>query len=122
MKKGLRAICILAIVLMLAGAVWAAPFFVSYSTKTASGLVTTGSGYYYGMKVNTDGTNSVTTVVYDNTAASGTAIDPSTVFTTSATLRAAASGSNPPRRYYKGLYVAITCAGTAGVTVEYVPD
>lgn len=96
--------------------------FVEYSTKTASGLVTTGSGMYHGIKVNTDGTNAATIVIYDNTAASGTAIDPSTVYVTSSTIRAQASGSSPPRRYYNGLYISITCSGTVSVTVEYTAD
>lgn len=117
----MKRILIVCLILLFAAASYGASF-VTYSSKTASGLVTTGSGYYYGVKVNTDGTNAATVVIYDNTAASGTAIDPSTVYTTSATLRAAASGSNPPRRYYNGLYVALTCSGTATVTVEFMPD
>jgi hypothetical protein len=96
--------------------------FAQYSTKTSSALVTTGKGLYHGIKVNTDGTNAATIVVYDNTAASGTAIDPSTVYVTSSTMRVQASGSNPPRRYYNGLYISITCSGSVSVTVEFTPE
>lgn len=110
-------------ILFLASVAWAEKReFVFYSTKTSSALITTGSGYYHGIKVNTDGTNAATIVVYDNTAGSGTAIDPSTVYVTSATMRVQASGSNPPRRYYTGLYLSITCSGTVSVTLEFDPD
>ncbi len=95
--------------------------FVNYSTKTSSALVTTGKGLYHGIKVNTDGTNAATVVVYDNTSAAGTAIDPSTVYVTSSSMRVQASGSNPPRPYFNGLYISITCSGTVSVTVEFTP-
>ncbi|MFH1740442.1 MAG: hypothetical protein ABIH23_15645 [bacterium] len=118
----MKKVFIIGAILLFAGLCFAEPTFVNYSTKTASGLVTTGSGMYHGIKVNTDGTNAATIIVYDNTAASGTTIDPSTVYVTSATMRVQASGSNPPRRYYNGLYVSITCAGTVSATVEFTPD
>ena len=44
--------------------------------KTADALIKTGSGTYGGMIVITDATNACTVKVYDNTAASGTAILP----------------------------------------------
>ena len=109
-------------ILLMASTTFAAQDFVQYSTKTSSALVTTGKGMYHGIKVNTDGTNAATVVVYDNTSAAGTAIDPSTVYVMSASMRVQASGSNPPRRYYNGLYVSITCAGTVSVTVEFTPE
>lgn len=119
MKKVLLAVfCIL----FFAAIAAAGPEFTAYSTKTSSALITTGAGIYNGIKVNTDGTNAATIIVYDNTAASGTAVDPSTVYVTSSSMRVQASGSYPPRRYYNGLYVSITCAGTVSVTVEYEPD
>jgi hypothetical protein len=118
----MKKVFIVLMVLLFAAAAWGGEQFAQYSTKTSSGLVTTGKGVYHGVKVNTDATNAATVVVYDNTAASGTAIDPSTVYVTSSTMRVQASGSNPPRRYYNGLYVSITCAGTASVTVEFTPD
>jgi hypothetical protein len=89
-------------------------------TVTSSGLIATGPGYYYGIKVNTDGTNSATVVVYDNTAASGTVIDPSTVYATSASQKTASIQFNTPLLFNNGLYVSITCSGTTSVTIYYV--
>jgi hypothetical protein len=110
------------IILLAAVSFAAGPSFVQYSTKTSSALIATGSGFYYGVKVDNDGTNAVGLIVYDNTAASGTAVDPSTVYVASATQRVQMFSSNPPRRYWNGLYAVITSAGTASVTVEYMPD
>jgi|SRR5208337_4390805 len=94
--------------------------WMKYLTVTSSGLIATGPGYYCGIKVNTDGTNGATVIVYDNTAASGTIIDPSTIYTTSASQRTASMQFNTPLLFNNGLYVSITCSGTASVTVYYV--
>jgi len=96
--------------------------WMSYRTITSSGLITEGSGYYHGIRVNTDGTSAATVAVYDNTQASGTQIDPSTVYPTSSMMRMAAIGYEPPLAYRNGLYVSISCAGTASVTVYYQPE
>ena len=117
-----RFFIIAALILCFCSTAFAGPDFVKHSTKTSSALVTSGSGLYHGIKVNTDGTNAATITIYDNTEESGSTVDPQTVYVTSSTIRVQASGSNPPRRYYNGLYVSISCSGTVSVTVEYVPD
>jgi hypothetical protein len=96
--------------------------WMSYKTITASGLITEGGGYYHGIRINTDGTNAATVTVYDSTTASGTAIDPPTVYPTSSLLRMAGISYGPPLAYRHGLYVSISCPGTAGVTVYYQPE
>ena len=118
-----KVVLIVFCILFLASVSWAAgpPLSVNFTTVTGSQLITTGKGLYHGIKVNTDGTNAQTIVVYDNTSAAGTVIDPSTVYVTSSTMRVQASGSNPPRPYFNGLYISITGSGTVSVTVEFTP-
>ena len=97
--------------------------FVQYSTKTSSALVTTGKGLYHGIKVRTDGTNAQTITVCDDTSVTcATQIEPESVWPSSSTVRKEATGSNPPRRYYKGLYIIITGSGTRSVDVEFTPE
>jgi hypothetical protein len=96
--------------------------WMSYKTITASGLITGVSGYYHGIRINTDGSNPATVTVYDSKTASGTAIDPPTVYPTSSLLRMAAISYEPPLAYRNGLYVSISCPGTASVTVYYQPE
>lgn len=119
MTKKVFGLSILLVLLLVAQAL--AGDFAMYKTITSSALIYTGKGYYHGIKVNTDGTNSATVVVYDNTSGTGTVIDPSTVYTTSASSRVMASGFSPPLYFRTGLYIAITCSGTASVTVYYEP-
>ncbi|MFH1738279.1 MAG: hypothetical protein ABIH23_04680 [bacterium] len=115
-----KAFIVLVILLLSATFCVAEPFFTRYSTQTGSALITTGSGYYHGVKVNLDGATEASVVVYDNTTASGTAIDPYTIYISwPSNDRWQQIRFDPPRRYYNGLY--ITLSG-ATVTVEYVPD
>ena len=110
-------------ILFLASVAWAEPNFVQYSTKTSSALVTTGNGLYHGIKVRTDGTNAQTITVCDDTSVTcATQIEPESVWPTSATVRKEATGSNPPRKYFKGLYIIITGSGTVSVDVEFTPE
>jgi hypothetical protein len=120
MKKAL--LIVIGILFLASLAVAQEPQFAQYSTKTGSALVTTGKGLYHGIKVRTDGTNAQTIIVYDNTTASGTAIEPSGVWVTSATQRMAATGSIPPRPYFNGLYISISGSGVVSVDVEFTPQ
>jgi hypothetical protein len=87
------------------------------STKTASASITTGPGVFGGIVLATDGTNAVTLTVYDSSAASGTKLFPTMTITTSATDRIQSIAF--PVRYYTGLYVSITCAGSVEYTVYF---
>jgi hypothetical protein len=114
--------CIAAILLMLAGSAWGIEWN-RHSEQTATAAITTASGYFGGVILATDGTNNVTISVYDNaSAASGTKLLPTTVVTTSAANRSTAIDVNPAVRFYNGIYVEITCAGTVTYHVHYVND
>jgi len=84
--------------------------WMGYSaTKTASALIHTGAGYFYGFVVKTDGTNSVTIQLYDSLTASGTRIGPDFLCTTSSSNRMCVFGTGDlPVPFSTGLYVAIT--------------
>ena len=86
--------------------------------KTASAKILQGAGTFYGVVVATDGTNAVTMSVYDNIAASGTLIVPTTVIPSSATNRVFAVGFTPAVKFNNGLYVAVSVAG--GGSCSYV--
>jgi len=83
--------------------------WMSYSaTKTASAQIDAGAGYFYGIIVKTDATNSVTFQVFDSLTAAGTRIGPDYLCTTSSTNRMCAFGFDPPVSYNTGLYVKAT--------------
>jgi hypothetical protein len=83
------------------------------ATKTADALIHTGAGWFYGFICLTDGTNSVTFKLYDNTAASGTRIGPDFLCTTNSTNRMCAFGTGDiPIPFNTGLYVDITSTDT----------
>jgi len=88
--------------------------WMGYSaTKTADALIHTGAGYFYGFVVKTDGTNSVTLQIYDNTEGSGTRIGPDFICTTSSTNRMCVFGTGDlPIPFSTGLYVDITSSDT----------
>lgn len=113
---------IFAILLMSAGA-WAFTpnDFMDYSaTKTADALIDTGPGFFYGFVCLTDGTNSVTFKVYDNTSGSGTRIGPDYLCLSSATNRMCVFGTGPPIPYTTGLYIDITSSdATPDYTIFY---
>lgn len=89
------------------------------STKTASGLVCGGPCIFQGFVLGTDGTNDPTITLYNNVAASGQEVVPTTTYD------ASALGLNGATGFHQwcdtGLYIAITCAGTVEVSVQYIP-
>jgi len=87
--------------------------------KTSSQTAVSGAGYLYGIMVSTDGTNDVTVVSYDNTAATGTKLHPDWVVTTSASNRAQVLGFDPPVAFNNGVYVSVTTGGTVSYAVYY---
>ncbi len=100
------------------GSVYGQTSEVPSITYTASARVFTGPGYFHGITVITDGTNSVTVDVYDGLTATGRKLIPTTVVTSSATDRSWAYNLYPPVRVTNGIYVNITVAG--GGTASYM--
>jgi hypothetical protein len=118
MKKAL----ILAIVMLFSFASNILAFqpqeWMGYSTvKTADALIHTGAGFFYGFACLTDGTNSVTFDIYDNTEASGTKLAPSMICTTSASNRVCVFGTGLGVPFNTGLYIDIT---SSDATPDYV--
>jgi len=101
----------------------ASDWVISSGDQTATAAITTTEGVFHGVMLFTDGTNPVTLNIHDNaTAASGTNLIPSGyIVTTSASNRSHAISLMPPLRYYKGIYVSITCAGTVHYVVLFRP-
>ena len=90
--------------------------WMGYSaTKTADALIHTGPGYFYGFTCLTDGTNSVTFKIYDNTAGSGTRMFNDFICTTSSTNRTCVFGTGLAVPFNTGLYIDIT-------SVDATPD
>ena len=88
--------------------------------NTESGLITTGHGYLTGLKITTDGTNTVTFGFYDNTAAAGTALISNYVATTSASNREAYIKFEPEEcQYFTGIYIVATTEGTVTFDVFF---
>lgn len=95
--------------------------YAGYSAvKTADALIHTGPGFFYGVVCQTDGTNSVTFAVHDNTSAAGDKLHADVICTTSATNRTCVYGFNPSIPFTTGLYVNITSSdATPDYTVYY---
>lgn len=87
--------------------------------QTADALIYSGPMNLNGIMVATDGTNSCTVAVYDNTTNSGTLLMPSTVVTTSASDRIRGFAFMPPVRANTGIYVDITTDGTCNYVVYF---
>jgi hypothetical protein len=117
----MKKIFVMLILFALPGVAQAATIYsVASDEATSSGSIVTGPGILDGIMLNTDGTNSVTVNIYDNTAASGTNLIPEdTVVTTSAANRATAISFVPPLRFNTGVYVEVTTSGTVGFIVYY---
>lgn len=115
-----KAILILAMVLMLTGAAWGGASLKSVG-NTTNALVTTGQGWLKGLIIHTDGTNSVTVAVYDNTAASGSKLFSTFTVTTSAANRATTiSFDSYECPFFTGIYVDITTSGTVTYDVYWL--
>ena len=101
----------------------AAPAFADFSdvkTTDASCTPSGASGSFLGIIVVTDGTNSVTIDIYDNTAGSGTKLIPTWVVTTSGSNRVQAIGFDAGDvRYHNGIYVDVTTSGTVSYMVYF---
>lgn len=95
---------------------------VVYTTDqlTGSGVVLNVPGYYYGISVTTDGSNTATIVLYDNASAgSGKKITQDLVFPSSSTRRMETFEEDPPVALEKGIYAVVTCAGTVKFAIHY---
>lgn len=88
---------------------------------TASGAAVSGSAAFYGLIVITDGTNDVTVTVYDNTAASGTLLMP-TSFVIPGTAKIWTLSYNPAIKCNTGIYVLLSVAGGGSATYQVVYD
>ena len=117
-----RLVLILFIVLFVATAVNSASqrdYMAPSAVKTADALIKTGVSYFYGLVVATDGTNSVTFKVYDNTSAAGTKVIPDWIVTTSSSNRMSAISFDPPLPCSTGIYVDITTSGSVSYIAYY---
>lgn len=109
-------------ILLTAGAAWAfVPkiWVLKSGEKTADTAILSSAGYFSGIVVETDGTNTCTVVLYDNTAGSGTKIAPDWIVQTSSTNKYATLGFDPMVAIDNGIYVDITTAGTCTFEVYY---
>jgi hypothetical protein len=120
MKKRILSV-LLAVMLVTGAALASGPssIVIQSTEQSADATVYTGGGWFYGIILTTDGTNSVTVDIYDNTAASGTKLIPTTVIPSSAAERSASIGFGSPVNFSNGIYVDITTSGTAGYMVYY---
>ena len=116
MKKIL--LIVVVTVLLLAGVAIALDVSKGSGSQTASATISSVAGTFSGIMIATDGTNAVTLDVYDNTAASGTKLIPTTPITTSAIDRVQIIRPPVPVRYQTVLYVNVSVAGAG--TCAYV--
>jgi hypothetical protein len=116
MKKRL----ILALSLLLLPLVaWAVPdWMVPSASKTASAAVLASPGYFHGITVVTDGTNTATVDVYDNSlgTAAGNKLIPQWPVVSSSTNRVQAYNVYPPIRVMSGITVILSVAGGGSAT------
>jgi hypothetical protein len=97
--------------LVMASSVWSASVMIPSITQTASAAILSMRGYFHGITVMTDGTNTTTVDVYDNTAGSGRKLIPTWIVPSSATNRAQTYNLSPPVPVSKGIYVVVSVAG-----------
>lgn len=120
MKRMTRIFAIVAAVLLISMPVMAQDWTKGSGQQTADALIFTGPGVFHGIIVSTDSANAVTVNVYDGVTAAGTRLIPESVVTTSSTDRIQAiKPPGGPVLFYTGLYVDITCAGTAKYVVYF---
>lgn len=113
-----KVFCLAIALILMSGMAYAAEVQPRSGVKTADALVTTGSGTFAGILVVTDGSNTCTVTVYDNTSAASTKLMP-TVIVPAAASYGMAYAFNPPLPYYTGIYVDITTSGTCSFDVYF---
>ena len=120
----LKKIKLLAISLALALVVCVPVHAEMSAGHAADALITTGQGIFTGIFLATDGTNSVTVAIYDGTDNTGSALLSSFVVTSGATDRVRGVGYDKTDnvRYFTGIYVDITTAGTVSYDVTFIPE
>ena len=107
-------------VMLLTGTAWGGASLKSVG-NTADGLITTGQGWLKGIILHTDGANSVTISVYDNTAAAGSKLFSTLTVTTSAANRATTiSFDDYECPFFTGMYIDITTGGTVTYDVYWL--
>lgn len=84
---------------------------------TADALIQTGQGSLHGLFFIPDGSNTITVSIYDNTAASGKKLIPTFIVPATPSGQLYSVGISPPVQFGTGLYVDITCSGTAHYVV-----
>lgn len=118
MKKSIIATIILALV-FFCGTAFAQmqEYSISSGDKTADALIETGQGLLHGICVVPDGTNAITVSIYDNTTNSGKLVIPTFIVAATPSGGLWCAGISPPAIFNFGLYVDITCSGTAHYNV-----
>jgi hypothetical protein len=115
-----KLLAIVAIIMLLAAPLFAQDYVRGSGQQTTDALIVTGPGMFHGIIVSTDSANAVTLDIYDGTTATGTRLVPTITVTTSSTDRVQAiKPPGGPALFYTGLYVDITCAGTAKYVVYF---
>lgn len=88
----------------------------------ASAAAVSGPCVFYGLIVKTDGTNNVTVNVYDNTAASGTKLLPTSTVIPGTSRLFAVDFSDAPILCDNGVYVDISVAGGGSFSYQVQYD
>ena len=89
-----------------------------HSKKTATSTVMSGEGYYFGFTLGTDGVNDPEVTIFDNTAASGNEIVPTTTYDASALGLNGMLLANPVH-CLNGIHVELSAAGTKEIVIYY---
>jgi hypothetical protein len=123
MKKAFRLFALTLILVGIlagsAGAFQPETYIIPSTSQSGDYTGISGAGYFAGITVITDGTNSVTVDIYDNTALSGTKLIPTWVVPTSSTLRSQTYNLDPMVPFNNGLGVDVTTAGTVTFMLYY---
>lgn len=116
--RRLASVFLVILALLLCG--YSDDYVSSTDQQTADAQILVDPGYFYGISITTDGTNTATIVVYDSASgASGKKVIQDLVVPSSSTNRGMAFEVDPPVGLENGIYVDITCAGTVKYTVYY---
>lgn len=121
MKHLLKCLVVFGLIFIAASSLSARSDHVTQSTEIGSSVaVYTHRGLFHGIVVVTDGTYPVAVRIFDNaTTNTGTELIPAWTVTTSATDRSQAMSIWPPVKFYKGIYLHLTCTGTVKAMVYY---